>query len=132
MATLTIKDESAAGKTLRATRIEMPEENVSVEELLRQYVFQLVKDSNHEKADVPSPAPQVVPDQDEIILNGTKPAISTSIDWQAEFDRTKQAFRSHQILVFVNDEQMTSLDAVVALGPSTDIKFLRLTMLMGG
>ena len=132
MATLTIRDESAAGETLLATRVELPEEQVTVEELLRSYVFQRVKDSNLQRTAEPSPAPRVVPNQDEMTLNGSKPPHSSTLDWQSEFDKAKQAFRHHQILVFVNDEQMNSLDATVGIRPSTDIKFLRLAMLMGG
>ncbi len=40
MATLTIRDESTVGKTLGATRIELPESQVTVEEVIRSYVFQ--------------------------------------------------------------------------------------------
>lgn len=132
MATLTIRDESTAGKTLRATAIELPEEQVTVEELIRSYVFQRVKDSNIKRADAPKPTQLVVPNQQELALNGTKPTGSTPLDWQAEFDKTKQAFRNHQVLLFVNDEQLNSLDATVRIGASSDVKFLRLTMLMGG
>ncbi len=117
MATLTIRDESTVGKTLGATRIELPESQVTVEEVIRSYVFQRVKDFNVQRAEAPLTAPQVVPSQDEIILNGTKPTDSSSIDWRAEFLKTKQAFRNHQVLVFINEEQINSLDAVARIGP---------------
>ncbi|WP_339908052.1 hypothetical protein [Symmachiella dynata] len=132
MATLTIRDESTAGKTLGATHIELRESQVTVEEVIRSYVFQRVKDCNVQRAVAPPKPPLVVPSQDEVMINGTQPAQSSSIDWRVEFNKTKEAFRNQQILVFINEEQFNSLDAVVRIEPSTDIKFLRLTMLMGG
>lgn len=132
MATLTITDESTIGQTLCATSIELPDEQITVEELIRSYVFQRVKDFNVKRAEAPSPTPLVAPIQDEITLNGVTQADSNLRDWRAEFEKTKQAFRNRLVLVFVNDQQVDSLDAVVGIGPSTDVKFMRLTMLAGG
>jgi len=131
-ATLTIRDESTSGRTLRSTSIELPTEQITVEELIRSYVFQHVKDLNAKSVETQGVAPIVEPALDEVLLNGVKSDVPDPIFWQAEFDKTKQAFQSRQILVFVNDKQTNALDEVVTIAPSTDVKFLRLTMLMGG
>ncbi len=131
-ATLTVRDKSTSGQTLRSTTIELPTEQVTVEDLIRSYVYQHVKDSNTNGPDAAGPAPLVEPALDEVMLNGVKSTAPAPTSWQAEFDKTKHAFQRHQILVFVNDQQMNSLDEVVTLAPSADVKFLRLTMLMGG
>lgn len=131
-ATLTVRDESTSGTTLRSTTVEFSTEQLTVEDLIRSYVFQAVKDSNAKRLNATGSAPMVDPASDEVILNGAKSAEPAAISWHAEFDKTKQAFKRHQILVFVNELQVKSLDEVVTLAPSTDVKFLRLTMLMGG
>lgn len=131
-ATLTVQDESTSGQTLRSTTIELPTEQVTVEELIRSYVFQTVKDASTARRPVAPAAPLVEPTFDEVTLNGLKSTEPDPTSWQAEFNRTKIAFQNHQILVFVDERQMNSLDESVTLAPSTDVRFLRLTMLMGG
>lgn len=132
MVTLKIRDESTSGKTLRITNVELPTESLTVEELIRSYVFQGAKDTNLKQVGSEPTLPVIAPDADEIALNGIKPTQRVPLDWQSEFTKAKEAFRRNAILVFVDERQVNSLRAIVTIGPSTDVKFLRLTMLMGG
>lgn len=128
---VTVQEESVLGQSLGSLSIELVAEEVTVEELIRSYVYQGVKDSEMRRGNSVSPQP-VPPSQDEVTLNGGCSARADLIDWQSEFLKAKAAFRKHQILVFVDGQQISSLDAVVNVSPNTDVKFLRLTMLMGG
>lgn len=131
VAALTVQEESVLGQTLRSISIELPSEQVTVEDLIRSYVFQGVKDLETQRVDSVAPLP-VPPSENEVTLNGVRSTESNRIDWQSEFRKAKAAFRKHQILVFVNGQQLNSLDTAVTVGPATEVKFLRLTMLMGG
>ena len=131
MTLLTIQDESTSGARPVSITIEIPNERIAVEELIRSHVFQRVKDTNAKMAQRPSPTPFVHPMEDEVALNRTGKA-SEIIRWQDEFEKTKKAFLAKQILVLVDDQQVMSLDHVITVKPSTSVRFLRLTMLMGG
>lgn len=131
MTLLTIQDELTSGAQPISTTIEIPDERIAVEELIRSHVFQRVKDTNATIAQRPSPAPFVQPTEYEVALNGIGKA-DEFIRWQDEFEKTKKAFLAKQIFVLVDDKQVMSLDDVITVKPSTRVRFLRLTMLMGG
>ncbi len=128
--TLTIRDETTGGKTLREFTLEMPAERITVRELIRSRVYQEVKDFN---ATQPQVFPGLIqPTEAEMALNGSGVGKKRQVDWKRQFERTLSAFRSSQILVLVDDRQLESLDEEFAVKPGTQISFLRLTLLTGG
>jgi len=54
------------------------------------------------------------------------------VDWQAQADRTVEAFTGNGFFVLVDDRQATELDQELALTPDSDIRFVRLVQLAGG
>ena len=130
MPTLTISCNSTSGARSTTTTIDFQSEQITVEEIIRSYVYQQVRESIAKSASQPDPSPVVQPVEEEIALNGTRG--KRSVQWQVEFEKTKDAFDKRQIFVLVDGRQMNSLQDVVKITPSTDVRFLRLTMLMGG
>ncbi len=128
--TITIRDETTGGKTLREFTLEMPAERTTVRELIRSRVYQEVKDIN---ANQPQVFPGLIqPTEAEMALNGSEVGKKRNVDWKRQFERTLAAFRSSQILVLLDDRQLESLDEEFEVKPGTQISFLRLTLLTGG
>lgn len=129
-ATLTIRDETTAGKTLREWKLEVLTERLSVRELIRSRVYQEVQDYN--LAQPEHFRGLVQPTDAEQTLNGFKLKTRRQIDWKEQFDRAVEAFETGRILVLVNDRQAETLDEEIVVTPETEVSFLRLTLLVGG
>lgn len=54
------------------------------------------------------------------------------IDWQQQADVAVDAFAKQAFFVFVDGEQADALDDEVSLHTDSDVRFLRLTPLVGG
>ena len=130
--TVTVQDESASGKTLRQIQFEIPDEQITVRELIRSRVFQEVKDFNLKQAGKDRTPYQglVQPTESEALLNGE--SVAQTVDWQRQFDRAVDAYGRGQILVLVDDRQTKSLDDEIIIKSESKISFLRLTVLTGG
>jgi hypothetical protein len=128
--TLTIRDESTSGETLREFSLDVLSERITVRELIRSRVYQEVKDFNAQQPGVFQGLIQ--PADDEQTLNGGRRRKKRLIDWKRQFERALAAFRANQILILVDDRQLESLDEEIEITPDTRVAFLRLTLLMGG
>ena len=122
-----IKSNSCADTTFT---LDFQCEQITVEELIRSHVYQSVKERTAKKSQQPKPHSTIQPSLEEIALNGVRK--EAAIDWQAEFEKTKEAFRKRQIFVLVDGKQMSSLQDTINIAASTDVRFLRLTFLVGG
>ena len=129
-ATLTIRDESTGGKTLREFDLEVLTERITVRELIRSRVYQEVKDFNTRQPD--SFHGLVQPTDAERTLNGFRLRKKRQIDWKKQFDEAIQAFTAGRILVLCNNQQLDDLEAEIEINPQTDVSFLQLTPLVGG
>ena len=127
-------EQSLAGDFVEDFLVELSSERTTVKELIRSRVFQKVKDYNvNERQRAGDKSEQLVPrDESELILNGRSHVADRTADWHTEFDRAVEAFQKHQILIFVNQKQLTDLEEVVQVDSTSDICFLRFTLLAGG
>lgn len=134
MATVTIRDESMCGSKFREFCFEIPEEQISAHELLRSRVYQEVKELNARIASQPtSHQDELVPlTTSELELNGSRRQGAEPADFRTQLDRAIEAFKSNQVLILIDGRQVASLEEPIELTPKTDIRFLRLTLLMGG
>lgn len=129
-ATLTIRDETTAGKTLREWKLEVLTERLSVRELIRSRVYQEVQDYNRA---LPEHFRGLVqPTDAEQTLNGFKLKTRRQIDWKEQYEKAIEAFETGRVLVLVNDRQAETLDEEIVVTPETEVSFLRLTLLVGG
>ncbi len=129
--TLIVRDETAAGKTVNEFQMQLPDERITVRELIRSRVYQEVKDFNTRPLEKFEGL--VAPTEDEATLNGEQPKPHHNpIDWRRQFERVLTAFRAKQVLLLVDDKQVDSLEDEVILAHGTQVTFLRLTLLTGG
>ncbi len=130
---IVIRDESMSGKTLAEVTVELPSEQITVQELIRSRVYQEVRESNARAAAKKNETQELVPPSaTELALNGPRSNHFTHVDWQTQFDKAVDAFRANRIMILVNDRQVMSLEDQIEIHSQTRISFLRLTMLMGG
>jgi hypothetical protein len=74
----------------------------------------------------------IQPTDAEITLNGYRLKTPRTIDWERQADVALDAFEHNGFFVIVDDRQVESLDHELELQPETQIRFLKLTPLVGG
>lgn len=129
-ATLTVTDETTAGDRHDAITLEFLTDRITVRELIRERVYQEVKDYNAHQPDTFRGLVQ--PTDTEQTLNGFKLKKRRQIDWQPQFDKAVGAFEANQVLILIDEQQAESLDQRITLTPATSVSFLKLVPLVGG
>jgi hypothetical protein len=129
-ATLTIRDETTAGETLREWSLEFLTERITVRELIRSRVYQEVQDYNLEQPETFRGLIQ--PTDAERTLNGFKMRKGQTIDWKRQHEKALEAFEQNRVLILIGEHQAESLDETIELQPGTEVTFLRLVPLVGG
>ncbi|MCA9262032.1 MAG: hypothetical protein KDA61_22595 [Planctomycetales bacterium] len=133
--TLTVCDETAAGKAFNERPLELPNERVTVRDLIRERVYQEVQDFNRQ-SNAHVFRGLVQPSETECTLNGSKPEFHfkqrREIDWKEQFERALKAFENNAFLLLVDDRQAESLEESFAVCTGTKVAFVKLTPLVGG
>jgi hypothetical protein len=131
--TLKIKDEttfSLGGDGDRDFTLDVPDEKISVQELIRARVYQEVHDYNlHQPEYFHS---LVQPSDAERSLNGFKMRSRRTIDPERQFELAKRAFYSNGFILLVDDRQVDELEDEIEIRPDTTVTFLKLVPLVGG
>jgi hypothetical protein len=132
-ATLTVRDETPAGGVSNEWPLEFLNETITVRELIRERVYQEVRDHNvRQQASGPYRG-LVQPEGYELAMNGPKTGVRPrAIDWHRQYAKAVEAFEANQVLILIDDRQAESLDETISIGPRTTITFLPLTLLVGG
>jgi hypothetical protein len=128
--TLTVRDETTAGRTTNELAIELPTERITVRELIRSRVYQEVKDYNVRQPE--HYRGLVRPADAEETLNGFRLRKRRQLDWKKQFEKAIEAFQTNRVLILADDRQLESLDEEIEITPQTQLTFLRLTLLVGG
>lgn len=131
MSYLTVIDEALDGTSSEPFHLEFPAERITVQELIRSRVYQEVQDRNIAARQGQHPS-LVVPEADEVRLNGRRQPARHLTDWKTAFEKALDAFRRGQILILINHCQATSLDQEIVVQPTTLITFVKLILLTGG
>ena len=141
MTTLTVRDETTAGGTVGTLELTDLAERMSVRDLLRERVYQEVRDLEVRQAAATRSATGqgglqyaglVAPPDAERTLNGVRVPRARKVDWRKQYEAACEAFEANGILILIDDRQAESLEEEFAVGPSTDVAFLKLTPLVGG
>ncbi|MHC5108987.1 MAG: hypothetical protein ACYTHJ_03810 [Planctomycetota bacterium] len=127
---LTIQDETTLGDSQDAITLEFLTDHITVKALIRERVFQEVKDYNAHRGSTFRGLVQ--PTGAEQHLNGYGMKKPRMIDWQRQFDKACEAFLADQVLVLVDEKQAESLDDPITITPATRVAFLKLVPLVGG
>jgi hypothetical protein len=74
----------------------------------------------------------VAPLEAEETVNGYRLREGRLIDWERQAEVAVEAFEQQSFFLFVDGKQVGTLDDEVALGVDSEVRFLRLTPLVGG
>jgi hypothetical protein len=129
-ATLTIRDETTAGKIDCEWTLDFLTECITVRELIRSRVYQEVQDYNLRQ-------PQtyiglVQPSDAERTINGVRLKTPRQIDWHRQYETACKAFETGRVLILVGDRQCESLEDQIEIKVDSVVSFLKLTPLVGG
>jgi hypothetical protein len=131
--TLTIRDETTAGDVLAELALQLSETRLTVGELIRERIHQEVRSHNAESATGRRRYSGLVqPDDIERELNGDLSPAGRAIDAGRQTAVALEAFERGQLLVLIDDRQVTELEQPVTVGPQSTVVFLRLVPLVGG
>ena len=129
MSTLTITDETAAGKILNKIALEFETEYISVKELIEARIK--LEITRYER-DVDSyKKGLVLPTNLEKRLN-QKQKERPKIDLEKQLLIALDAFQKNGYFILVDDEQVDELEQKFLVDESTQVTFIKLTPLVGG
>ena len=131
--TLKIKDEttfSLGGDDDRDFTLDVPDEKISVQELIRARVYREVHDYNLHQPEYFQGLVQ--PSEAERSLNGFRMRRRRKIDPERQFELAKRAFYSNGFILLVDDRQVDELEDEIEIRPDTTVTFLKLVPLVGG
>lgn len=133
--TLTIRDQSPGGETYQEIPLEFPSERITVRDLIRERVYQEVQDFNRQTRENTFRG-LVQPTGAERVLNGGRQEYrlleKRQIEWKPQFEKALEAFDRNGFFILIDDWQAESLDQEFEIGGSTQISFVKLTLLVGG
>lgn len=129
---VTIKDQSGAGKVGATITLDGIDSRVTVRDLIRTRVREEVARYNAKPASTDIFHGLVMPDGAEMTSRGFRMPKKRRIDWEQQADKALEAFQKNGFFVLVDDRQVTDPDEVLELAPDTDIRFIRLVQLVGG
>jgi hypothetical protein len=136
MTTLTIRDETATGKTTGELTLDILDETITVRELIRNRVYQEVQDHNRRSEPAAAFNGLVTPRDEERALNSARTGKAgwtrREINWKRQFEVACDAFERNGFFILVDDRQAESLDEQITLRYDTKVSFVKLTPLAGG
>jgi hypothetical protein len=130
MATVTFRDETAAGKPLEEFTLPGLPGRITAWELVRTRVREEVARYNA--------APQtrfhglVRPVDEEVERNGYRRGAPRHIDWERQADAAERAFARNGFVLLVGDRQIEDLDEEIDLTGDPVVSFIKLVPLVGG
>lgn len=137
--TLTVQDQTTAGKVTDSITLEFLTERITVRELIRSRVYQEVQDHNLKLGRPGADAARaqafrglVQPEPTEAKLNAPRKNKPREIDWKAQFEVAVKAFEQNRVLVLVGDHQCESLEEEIVVDAAKPVAFMRLVPLVGG
>jgi hypothetical protein len=130
MPSITIRDETRPGRTV--AELDLPDlpDRITLRDLIRTRVREEVAKANLHRETAHHLLIQ--PADAEVTLNGYRLKEPRTIDWERQAEIAVDAFDRNGFFVIVDDRQVESLDDELQLAPETDIRFLKLTPLVGG
>lgn len=130
--TVTIKDQTGAGRVGSTTTVEGISSKTSLRDLIRTRVREDV--AHYNAAPKPRFSGLVMPEGAEPTGEALEFAMPRPrrVDWERQADRAIEAFERNSFFVLIDDRQITNLDDELALTADSDIRFVRLMPLVGG
>lgn len=131
--TVTVRDETTAGKMLAELALQLTSQQLTVRELIRERVHQEVRLHNAKTAAGRERFFGLVqPEDAERELNGYRLRTGRRIDRERQTETALRAFERGQVLVLIDNRQVEELDDEVRLASGSSVSFLKLVPLVGG
>jgi hypothetical protein len=128
--TVTIKDETGAGRVTAAITLDGVDQRITLRDLVRTRVREEVARYNTQPSSRFTGL--VMPQGAEPGPEGFRMAAARPIDWEQQAGKAIEAFGRNGFFVLVGDRQVTDLDDELELTADSDIRFVRLVQLVGG
>ena len=128
--TLTIKDETAGGKTTNEINVSFASELTTVKEIITTRVTAEVDQYNNKMPEYFKGL--VEPGDAERTLNGFKLKEKRKVDAEKQCLIALDAFQKNGFFLLVDNIQSESLEQMVVINTNTNISFVKLTPLVGG
>jgi hypothetical protein len=128
--TVTIKDETGAGRVTAAITLDGVDQRITLRDLVRTRVREEVARYNSQPSSRFTGL--VMPQGAEPGPGGFRMAAARPIDWEQQAGKAIEAFGRNGFFVLVGDRQVTDLDEELELAADSDIRFVRLVQLVGG
>jgi hypothetical protein len=128
--TLTIQDETMAGKLLHRITLEVASETITVQELIRARVYAEVEAYNKKKPGLFNGLVQ--PAEAERVLNGYRLQKSRAIDAEKQYYIALDAFQKNGFFILVDQYQVSELQEPIIVNEDSRLSFVRMTPLVGG
>jgi hypothetical protein len=122
MPTVTFVDETLAGARSDGCELEIFEERLRLDELIRRRIYQEVAEHNARQAG----------DFRGLVRPAGGSSVPRRVEWEVQYERALEAFQRNGFVVLVGDRQVTELDREVELSARTEVTFLKLVPLVGG
>jgi hypothetical protein len=130
--TVSIRDQAGArADAMDALELEVPAA-ITLRDLIRTRVREEVAKANAAAARGREFRTLVQPVESEVTLNGYRLREGRTIDRERQADKAEQAFLGNGFFVLVDGRQVEELEDELALTADSDIRFVRLTALVGG
>ncbi|HSU16829.1 hypothetical protein [Longimicrobium sp.] len=129
-ATLTLRDETAAGDVLRERTLDFLDEEITVRELITRRVHEEVREYNRTRGATFSGLVQ--PDGAAAARDGYRMREPRELDAGKQCAAALAAFRANGFFVLVGDRQVETLDEPIRIALGTGVTFVRLVPLVGG
>jgi len=130
MATLTIEDRTATGKTVGSITMPNMPDRITLRELIRLRVREEV--ARHNLSPQSHFAGFVQPDDAKPEQGGFRLRQPRRLDWERQADVAIDSFGRNGFFVMVNGKQVMDLDTELHLTGTLDVGFIKLTQLVGG
>jgi hypothetical protein len=127
---ITVRDEARPGRVVSEFTLPELPERVSLRELIRTRVREEVAAANLNQSEVHHLLVQ--PTDAEVTLNGYRLTKLRPIDWERQALVAEEAFTRNHFFVIVDGRQVESLDEELELTADSEVRFLKLTPLVGG
>ncbi len=128
--TITIKDETFAGKILNEITLKFKSEYITVKDVIEQRVIYEVENYNQKQSGYFNGL--IEPTDAEKTLNGYKLKPKKIIDAEQQVYVALEAFLKNGYFVLVDNIQSDSLEQKILLSATTIVSFVKLTPLIGG
>ena len=131
--TLSVRDETTAGDLVGDFELQLTAATLTAAELIRERVHQEVRRYNaHAATGEHRFLGLIQPDDTERELDGTSRRRARLIDADRQTAVALDAFERGQVLLLVDDRQVTEADESMTLRAQSSVVFLRLVPLVGG